>query len=482
MKLTLIGHDHRYAVEQMVLMLLPGTVFSGDGPDGDTGEVTLEGDAALARFTLSGKTYTGRITRSELGLDRPRDQKAVEQHLVKLAVYRALLQHTGNPPWGALSGVRPAKLVTRWLESGLDSVQCADLLTGLYGLDRSKATLAIRCAQESRQVSQNLAPGDLSLYIGIPFCPTRCAYCSFISADVKGSLALVEPYVDALCRELAWAGDFLKRRGLRLRSVYMGGGTPTTLTPGQLDRVLSALTAWTDPAALEEFTVEAGRPDTITPEKLDVLLAHGVDRVSVNPQTLSDEVLRAMGRAHTAQQFRDAYALAQARGFAINTDLIAGLPGDSPDGFRATLDELLALAPADVTIHTLSLKHGSHLFAGGGTHPLPDGPAVAQMLDYAAQALPRQGYHPYYLYRQKQMTGSLENVGWTCRAQGSFYNVVMMEELHSVLALGSGGVTKLIDRPAGRITRHTNPKYPKEYLERLPEILSQREELQWPST
>ncbi len=479
MRLIFEGHDHRYAVEQMATILLPNDPVGADPNDPNQGVVTLAGNAATAVFTVDGQSARGEARLAEFGLDTPADRRAVEQRLVKMATYRALTKLVGRPAWGALSGVRPAKLVRKWLEKGCTSPQCAELLTGLYDMDRDKAVLAIRGAQESRAEDARLAPGDVSMYIGVPFCPTRCAYCSFISADVKGALALVEPYVDALEREITWAGEYLKRKNLRLRSVYMGGGTPTTLSAPQLERLLGALDRWLDREALAEFTVEAGRPDTITPEKLAVLRRYGVERVSVNPQTLSDEVLQAMGRAHSAQQFREAYALARAQGFAaINTDLIAGLPKDSPEGFRRTLDEIVSLAPEEITVHTLALKHGSSLLLN--PQALPDAAAVTEMLAYAAQVLPQHGYRPYYLYRQKYMTGAMENLGWTRRSEGSFYNVVMMEELGSVLALGSGGVTKLIDRKSGAVTRHTNPKYPKEYLERLTDILAEREDLPWP--
>ncbi len=480
MRLIFQGHDHRYAVEQMVTMLLPQDPVTTEASDPHQGLVTLTGDRAAAVFTVDGQQYQGAAELGEFGLDTPADRPAQEQRLVKMAAYRALCQHTGKPAWGALSGVRPAKLVRKWLERGADSPQCAQLLTGLYDLDRDKAILAIRCAQEAREIDAQLGPRDLSVYIGIPFCPSRCAYCSFISHDVKGALAMVEPYVDALEREIAWTGDYILRKGLRLRSIYMGGGTPTTLSAPQLDRLLTALDRWPGRGELAEFTVEAGRPDTITAEKLAVLKAHGVDRISVNPQTLSDDVLRAMGRHHTAQQFRHAYALARQTGFAaVNTDLIAGLPQDSEEGFRATLDELLTLAPEEITVHTLALKHGAGLLSS--PQQLPSAEEVAAMLAYAAQVLPLAGYRPYYLYRQKYMTGAMENLGWTRRDRASFYNIVMMEELGSVLALGSGGVTKLIDRRGGAVKRHTNPKYPKEYLERLEEILSQREALIWPT-
>ncbi len=475
MRLELVGHGHQYAVEQMTLMLL-----GKRDRDNEWGRVTLapDGRSASALFSLEGKEYAGFATVNDLGLDAPADQKALEQRLVKLAVFQAVTQLTGVPPWGALSGVRPAKLVTKWLRRGVTQAQAEGLLTDVYHLSPQKARLTLTCAQASLETEQMLGDRDICLYIGVPFCPTRCAYCSFVSSDVAGALALVEPYVSALLDEITWAGDFVRKRDLRVRAVYMGGGTPTTLSVPQLDRVLTHLDPWLDRDALWEFTVEAGRPDTISADKLAVLRNHGVDRVSVNPQTLSDPVLQAIGRRHTARQFYDAYSLAEQAGFsAVNTDLIAGLPGDDLNGFRATLEGILALAPEEITLHTLALKHGSTLLAT--PQAIPDAHTVAQMLDEAQAAFAAAGYVPYYLYRQKYMTGGLENVGWTRRGKGSVYNIVMMEELRSVLALGAGGVSKIIDFPTGHIQRCANPKYPKEYLDRLSDTMSQRERISW---
>lgn len=476
MKLTLLGHDHRYAVEQTALMLLPGVKVVYDGEEPDQGTVTLLENAQTARaeFTLNGKTNVGEAHRSELGLDTPLTEKGIQQRLVKLATYRALSQFTGIGPWGALSGVRPAKLAAQWLSRGADSLQVHRLLTGLYDLSPEKSTLTIRCGQIHKWVEDQMDPNDISLYIGVPFCPTRCAYCSFISSDVKGSMALMEPYVEELCREILWAGEYLQKRNLRVRSVYMGGGTPTTLSAQQLRQVLSALTSWLDFRCLMEFTVEAGRPDTITAEKLEVLREFHVGRISVNPQTLSDQVLQAIGRAHTAQQFKDALSLAQTFGFdSINCDLIAGLPKDSPAGFQATLEELLSLGPDEVTVHTLALKHGSTLL--NNPQSQPSGEEVSQMLSTARQALTDHGFSPYYLYRQKYMTGAMENVGWSKNPTPGIYNVVMMEEITSVLALGAGGVTKWVNRQTGHIDRQTNPKFAREYLTELDRTIAQRE-------
>ena len=310
--------------------------------------------------------------------------------------------------------------------------------------------------------------------IGIPFCPTRCTYCSFVSADVGRALQLVEPYVDALLEEVAEGGRVLRELGLSVRSFYMGGGTPTTLSADQLDRLLSQCEASLPLENCTEYTVEAGRPDTITREKLEVLARHRTGRISINPQTLEDHVLEAIGRRHTSQSIREAYELARAVGFdCINMDLIAGLPQDSAEGFWRSLEGVLAMEPENVTVHTLARKKGSSLMEGGG--PLPSGADTLSMLDFSQKMLITRGYTPYYLYRQKYMSGSLENVGWSKPGQESLYNIVMMEELHTVVSLGAGGVTKLIRD--GTILRLANPKFPHDYLSGRDRVLAQKGEI-----
>lgn len=290
---------------------------------------------------------------------------------------------------------------------------------------------------------------------------------------------MLEPYLDALCREVRAAGAALRRGGRRVRSVYFGGGTPTTLSAPQLDRLMGELEEAVDLSACVEYTVEAGRPDTITAEKLAVLRTRGCTRVSVNPQTMEDHVLRAIGRAHAADDIRRAWALVREAGFPYaNMDLIAGLPLDTAEGFRRSLDQVVAMAPENVTVHTLALKKGSRLMAEGGGLPSPG--EVSAMLDYAWETLRGSGYTPYYLYRQKYMSGGFENVGW-CRPGGeSLYNICMMEELHTILSLGAGGVTKLIDHGAGSLVRLSNPKYPKEYIDHIDAIVAQKEDITWP--
>ena len=312
------------------------------------------------------------------------------------------------------------------------------------------------------RAAAELEPNDISLYVGIPFCPTRCAYCSFVAQSVEKSFSLVEPYLEALFDEITAAGQLVRELGLNVKSFYMGGGTPTTLTADQMDRLLTKLEQNFDFGGLAELTIEAGRPDTIDEEKLRVLRAHNTTRVSINPQTMEDNVLAAIGR-HTADDIRRAMEQVRAANFPhVNMDLIAGLPEDTPEGFARSLDEVISMGADNITVHTLSLKKGSRIMLEGSRIPGAD--EVAQMLDYADPTLRKHGFAPYYLYRQKYMSGSFENVGWTKPGGTGLYNIYIMEELHSILSLGAGGSTKMVG--GGQIRRAFNAKYPREYIDR----------------
>ena len=399
------------------------------------------------------------------------------QRALKQAFYSAgsaLLGH--DLPWGSLTGVRPTKLPTRALWEGSSPAQARRELEKTYHVSPARAKLAVDCAQHSVAAKRSLLPEEVSLYIGIPFCPSRCIYCSFVSAAVDQCLPLVAPFVESLCQEIQVTGRLLEESGRVIRSVYMGGGTPTTLSPEQLHQVLSAMEEHLPLDRCSEFTVEAGRPDTITPEKLEVLALHGVDRISVNPQSMEDAVLTRIGRPHSGSDIRRAYDQVRAAGrFAVNMDLIAGLPGDSRSGFARSLREVMDLEPENITVHTLALKKGSRLME----HPeqLPADDAVESMLNGAWESLAQAGYGPYYLYRQKYMSGSFENVGWARPGFESLYNIAMMEELHTILALGGGGVSKLIWPKTGKIERLSNPKYPQEYLRDIQKLCREKEEL-----
>ncbi len=456
--IELRGHELRYAAEQAVMAFLPEF-----GP-GDRLVSALEGTAAEAVLTYRGGEYRGRAALSGPLPEKPLLRKRAEQRLVKESIFRASAEALGAvPPWGSLTGVRPGKLAARHMEEkGRDLPETAAWLEKEYSLSPARARLCAEAAAAGLAVKDGLGEGDIILYVGIPFCPTRCAYCSFVSHSVEKSLKLVEPYVEALCGEMEDAGRLARAAGLRVRAVYWGGGTPTTLTPEQLRRCLEALEAAFDLRASREYTVEAGRPDTVTAEKLRLLREKGVTRISINPQTMDDRVLAAIGRRHSAEEVRRAFALAREHfGGQINMDLIAGLPEDSAEGFRRSLEEVLALGPENVTVHTLTRKRGADL-NGMALRGLP-GETVGEMLDFAMERLPALGYAPYYLYRQKFSAGGYENVGWALPGTVCLYNTAMMEELCSVLSLGAGGATKRL-LPGGRILRCFNKKYPYEYI------------------
>ena len=476
---------YKYSVEQMMLMLFPGErpeYPEGYAPSGNEAVFSLDRKpdrtAVTARVTRPEGTAQGETqVESRLLDEAPERVYHTLQHALKMAFYQAGTAVLGQePPWGALTGVRPVKLPTRCMLAGGTPEQAQAELEGEYRVSPHRAKLAVDCAQASLAVDREVREDQVSLYIGIPFCPTRCAYCSFVSADVGRTLKLVEPYLEAVLEEVEYTGRVLRESGLSIHSLYVGGGTPTTLSAGQLERLFSSARAHLPLETCVEYTVEAGRPDTITREKLEVLRDQGVERISINPQTLEDEVLAAIGRKHSAQDILDAYALAREVGFdSINMDLIAGLPRDSFEGFRRSLEGVLALRPENVTVHTLALKKGSRLMEEGGA--LPSGEETARMLDFSRDTLREAGFLPYYLYRQKYMSGSLENVGWCLPGKESVYNIIMMEELQTVVSIGGGGVTKLVDRKNGRIVRLPNPKYPHDYLSSRDKILAQKDEI-----
>ena len=474
MKLIFRGHDDRYAVEQSLLAFFPNERPVYDGEDDNCAWVNLaQGDkytTATTKIIYQGKTARG-VSREIIdpALDSY-EQERLRQKAVKLSFFKAAREITGvTPSWGALTGIRPGKLAARFLEEGKSPEKVDKILKDTYFVSPARRQLAIESAQAGLAAKADLQPNDISLYIGIPFCPTRCAYCSFVSASVEKSFGLIEPYLDALCQEITDAAQMVKETGLHIKSFYMGGGTPTTLSAQQMDRLLTHLNKNFDLSDCVEYCIEAGRPDTITRDKLQVLLDHGTDRISVNPQTLEDHVLRAIGRKHTAKDIEDTMALAMSMGFPhVNMDLIAGLPEDTPEGFRRTLDKCLTYGADNITIHTLSLKKGSRILLEGLT--IPSAEDVAEMLDYANPTLREAGFAPYYLYRQKYMSGSFENVGWCISGAEGLYNIYIMEELHSILSLGAGGSTKMVDAKNNRIERVFHAKFPNEYIQRPEKI------------
>ena len=387
MKLVFRGHDDRYAVEQSLLAFFPEErpVYQEPGLGEDNwARVDLHQGPVYATATteIAHGGRLGRGTSRALLRDvtDEYERERLRQKAVKLSFFKAARSITGvTPAWGALTGIRPGKLAARLLEQGKTPAQVSRILGDTYYVSPSRRRLAVETAQAGLRAKADLRPEDISLYIGIPFCPTRCAYCSFVSQSVEKSLGLMEPYLEVLCREITDAAQMVRETGLRIKSFYMGGGTPTTLSARQMDRLLTHLNRSFDLSGCAEYCIEAGRPDTITREKLQVLLDHGADRISVNPQSLEDEVLRAIGRRHTARDIEDTMALAASMGFPhVNMDLIAGLPADTPEGFRRTLDKCLTFGADNITVHTLSLKKGSRILLEG--LPIPTAEDVARLL------------------------------------------------------------------------------------------------------
>ena len=468
MDLTLIGHDDRYAVEQLQLSLFP------QGQPGQAVSTLHRGKTwltASTQITLDGKTVQAsrRIPAAE---ETVRLRRRALQQSYYLAACQLL---PVLPPWGALAGVRPTKLTTKHLLEGGTPRSADKMLKDVYYVTESRRKLAVDCSVSTVRAARLLQPQDLSVYIGIPFCPSRCAYCSFVSRTIGKKTELLEPYLEALLSEIRLTGDLLRASGKAIRSLYIGGGTPTTLSTPQMIRLLDAINQSFDLSRCLEFTVEGGRPDTLDEEKLRAIHDRGVNRMSINPQTMEDSVLRCCGRIHKTQDILRAYDQATVAGFQdINMDLIAGLPTDTPEGFRHSLDAVARLNPSNITVHTLALKKGADLFEH--RENLPSAEAVAEMVAYAEATLRSLGYKPYYLYRQKYMSGSFENVGWSRGNRDCLYNIYMMEEVHTIVSLGGGGMNK-VNLPDGSLRRFHNPKFPEQYIEMLDSVLQQKREL-----
>ncbi len=444
----------------------------------DGGDVTVVHTESVrdgVRFCtmeMSGQ-YTGRQEACRAVSTDALLEKRYHKRLIKQALYEVMKQVTGRtPPWGSLTGIRPTRLLYEGISRGLTQAQAMAEIRDVFDVRQDKAELLSEIVSVQLGMPQP-SDKDVDLYVGIPFCVSRCAYCSFLSGEV-GKGRHLPPYVEALEKEIAGTLALMEEKGLRPRAFYMGGGTPTSLSFGMLDRVLTAAQPFIDRA--KEVTVEAGRPDTIDEEKLRVIRAHGATRISINPQTMHDETLKRIGRRHTAAQTEEAYALARKMGFShINMDLIAGLPGEDFGMFLQTLVWSRALAPESLTIHTLSIKRSSllHLWETS----LPDGDMVGRMVEEGRREAAARGMRPYYLYRQKYMAGNLENVGYALPGHECIYNVDMMEETAHVLAVGAGAISKRVDPRIGRIERAPNVSEISQYIERHEEMLERKRAL-----
>ncbi len=411
------------------------------------------------------------------------EQLQTPKNAMKQLIYLMLSKETDTElPWGTLTGIRPTKIAMKVIENGGSADDVRKYMKDTYFTSDEKIDVSIKIAQREKKILDSIDyKGGYSLYIGIPFCPTTCMYCSFTSFPIGLWKNKVDDYIECLKKEIDYvASDFKDKK---LCSLYIGGGTPTTLEPDQMERLLGYVEDRLDLSYLKELTVESGRPDSITRDKLKAMKKHGVNRISVNPQTMRNETLKFIGRCHTVEQFIDAFHMAREEGFDnINMDIILGLPGEGLDDIRYTMEEIEKLGPDDLTVHSLALKRGSRLYEQMKLKGVVETTNTDEMMKVASEGAYRMGLSPYYLYRQKNMTGNFENTGYARDDKAGIYNMLIMEDLHSIVALGTGTVTKRIytdenGESTGRIERCDNVKDVSLYMKKIDEMIERKKRL-----
>lgn len=480
MTVCFIGNGFKYETEAVLKLFLPIVTFDflfEEYPDsGDFCIIKREacGDGYL--LSVSVKLGEAEESREEVRKGDFSDKE--DEAVLCTMLYLIMEKLTGiTPAWGMVTGIRPVKKVNELLERGLGKAEIFSSLKEKYFVSDEKLELAYSTAVTQSDALKALDKRSYSLYVSIPFCPSRCSYCSFVSHSIESSGAkkLLPDYVKNLCEEIAQTAEIAEELGLRLDTVYIGGGTPTALSAEQLEAVMSAVKKNFDISKIREYTVEAGRSDTITEKKLEIIRDFGATRISVNPQTMNDSVLEAIGRRHTAKDVVSAFETARRLGFGnINMDVIAGLPTDTPESFAQTIETLCGLDPESITIHTLTVKRSSKLFTEEERR-VDD--RVGEMVTFGQKHLLEKGYLPYYLYRQKNTVDNLENVGFAKAGYECLYNIYIMEEAQTILAVGAGGSTKLVNTGTGKIERLFNYKFPYEYISRYDKMIAKKERI-----
>lgn len=474
MNLCLINHSYRYELEKLLRIFSPfekinyyDEINIGDR----TAIARVNGDIAEAELYIGDKIF-----KSSAQIDVNSEDKKHEYELkLALSLYDCLKEASDYvPEWGILTGVRPAKLYSRFVKDYGEEF-ADDYFVNTFKVNGKKLSLCKETFSCEEKIVSLSKDDSFSLYISIPFCPTRCSYCSFVSHSVESAKKLIPQYIEHLCKELKITADIVKNLNLKLETVYIGGGTPTSLNAEELKTIMSAVEENFDLSGIREYTVEAGRPDTITEEKLQVIKNYGATRISINPQTMNDSVLEAIGRRHTAKETVDAFLLARKVGFNnINMDLIAGLPTDNEESFKETINKVIELNPESVTVHSLSMKRSSELNVKGLFPETEIGKIASRMVDFAHDKLAENGILPYYMYRQSKTVGNLENVGYSKEGYECLYNVYIMDETHTILACGASAVTKLREPSGDYIERIFNFKYPYEYIDHFEEMISRK--------
>ena len=468
--------DFEYDIHSLIRAFYPGMdvpVYQEDesSPEGWEKKLTVNyhPDQIQMVFTDREGNLLARDARS---VDYDADRKAAK-NVLKSMLYEMLRDYTGQElPWGNLTGIRPTKIPMALLEQGWKNTEIAEYMRKTYYTSNEKTALSIMIANRERHILKDINYEDgYSLYVGIPFCPSICLYCSFSSSPLSVWKNRVDAYLDALCREIESCARIYRHR--KLDTIYMGGGTPTTLEPYQMDRLLTKIEECFDRSYLKEFTVEAGRPDSITREKLEVLRNHGISRISINPQTMNQSTLDLIGRKHTVEQTVEAFHLARELGFDnINMDLIVGLPGEEYEQVEHTMKEVTALDPDSITVHSLALKRAARLNMFKDQYKEMTFTNNQQIMDMTARYAGQAGHSPYYLYRQKNMAGNFENVGYAKPGSAGIYNILIMEEKQSILALGAGATSKKVSGEL--IERTENVKDIKNYVERIDEMIERK--------
>lgn len=478
MPIVLVGNTFKYEIEATVKLFIPASRFSFSENISDaSGDryIIASVDESGENMLLSADIKLEGRELLSLSDTIPYSDKDTAEHELCRLVYHGLSSLLGlTPPWGLMTGIRPVKKVTELIEQGMNFDDIEDVLTRKYELSPDKLRLAYATAENQLPILKKIDRSAASLYVSIPFCPTRCSYCSFVSHSMDSAIKLMPEYVSALCRELEIIGKIVRETDTKIDTIYFGGGTPTSISAVDIRTIMECVAGNFNLDKVREYSFEAGRPDTITEEKLRVIKELGADRISVNPQTLNDDVLKVIGRKHSGRDFLNAFETARKIGFGnINTDLIAGLPTESADSFKKTLEKILELSPESITVHTLTLKRAATLFENSSENL--DNPA-AEMVEYSVDRLMESGYNPYYLYRQKNTVDNLENVGYSKKGFESYYNIFIMDETQTILGAGCAASTKLV-YPGGKIQRIHNYKFPYEYINRFESLMEKKSEV-----
>ena len=477
MPIILIGNTFKYEIEATVKLFIGASRFNFyyEIPENFSADeyiiAEIESNTLKCRIKLDGKEISLKKILSENEIN----ERSVAEHELCRLIYTALKQLTRIvPPWGLLTGIRPVKKVTALVQQGLNKNEINEILTKKYEISPSKLELAFHTADNQLPILEKINKKAVSLYISIPFCPTRCSYCSFVSHSMDSAMKLIPDYIQKLCDELKIIGNIVKENNTEIDTIYFGGGTPTSISAEYIEVLMECVKDNFDIASVREYNFEAGRADTITREKLEIIKKYGATRISVNPQTLNDDVLKVIGRLHTGEDTINAFKTAREVGFDnINMDLIAGLPSETSESFKNSLDKIIDLNPESITVHTLTLKRSASLYESGKSHI---GNPVADMVDYSVERLMSNGYNPYYLYRQKNTVDNLENVGYSKKGAESYYNIYIMDETQTILGAGCAASTKLV-YPDGKISRIHNYKFPYEYINRFEQMIEKKKEV-----